>query len=164
MLRVARNSQERPERRLQIGEDRPRNGHNVATLGIAFKFFERGWCQINHAEESNSVLWIVLSWIEDVCAPGKPTYDEFMSDRPAELEPDPVIEWYNKKVDRAAIRENLKLTVEQRLDNLMRLQKLAEELRLAGREDAIKNLTTAILKEDDWPPANGRHRPPALLH
>jgi len=72
-----------------------------------------------------------------------------MSDRPIELEPDPVIEWYKKKVDRALIRENLKLTPEQRLDNLMRLQKLAEELRLAGREDEIKNLTSASLKEVD---------------
>jgi hypothetical protein len=48
-----------------------------------------------------------------------------------ELEPDPVIEFYKKKVDRAAIRENLQLTVEQRLDKLMRLQRIAEEQKSA---------------------------------
>lgn len=44
------------------------------------------------------------------------------------LPPDPVIEAYKKDVDRTLIRENLKLTPEQRLDNLMRLQEFAEEL------------------------------------
>jgi len=47
---------------------------------------------------------------------------------------DPVIEEYKKHVDRTLLRENLKLTVEQRLRNLMELQKLSEELRLAGRK------------------------------
>ena len=45
-----------------------------------------------------------------------------------ELEPDPVIEAYKKDIDRTLIRENLKLTVQQRLDNLVRLQEFAEEL------------------------------------
>ena len=49
------------------------------------------------------------------------------------LEPDPVIEAFKKHVDRTLIRENLKLTVEQRFDNLMALQEFAEELRRAGR-------------------------------
>jgi hypothetical protein len=49
------------------------------------------------------------------------------------LEPDPVIEAYKKDVDRTLIRENLRLTVEQRFENLMRLQQFAEELRRAGR-------------------------------
>ena len=44
------------------------------------------------------------------------------------LEPDPVIEAYKKDIDRTLIRENLRLTVEQRLENLMRLQECAEEL------------------------------------
>jgi hypothetical protein len=51
-----------------------------------------------------------------------------------ELESDPVIEAYKKDVDRTLIRENLKLTVEQRLDNLAALQQFAEELRRAPKE------------------------------
>jgi len=50
------------------------------------------------------------------------------------LEPDPVIEEYKKDVDRTLLRENLKLTVEERLRNLMRLQRFAEEMRRAGRQ------------------------------
>ncbi len=46
---------------------------------------------------------------------------------------DPVIEAYKKDVDRTLIRENLKLTVEQRFEQLMDLQRFAEELREAGR-------------------------------
>jgi len=49
------------------------------------------------------------------------------------LAPDPVIEAYKKDVDRTLIRENLKLTPEQRLLQLMRLQEFAEELQSAGR-------------------------------
>ena len=51
-----------------------------------------------------------------------------------EIEPDPVIEAYKKDVDRTLIRENLRLTVEQRFENLERLQKFADELRRAGKE------------------------------
>ena len=47
---------------------------------------------------------------------------------------DPVIEAYKKDVDRTLIRENLKLTVEQRFEQLMDLQRFAEELREAGRQ------------------------------
>ena len=50
------------------------------------------------------------------------------------FEPDPVIEAYKKDVDRTLIRENLRLSVEQRFKNLMQLQKFAEELQRAGRE------------------------------
>jgi hypothetical protein len=49
------------------------------------------------------------------------------------LAPDPVIEAYKKDVDRTLIRENLKLTVEQRLQKLMKLQEFFVELRAAGR-------------------------------
>ncbi|MGH9916296.1 MAG: hypothetical protein ACRD63_13540 [Pyrinomonadaceae bacterium] len=52
--------------------------------------------------------------------------------------PDPVIEAYKKDIDRTLIRENLKLTVEQRFENLMRLQQFAEELRRAGQEQRQK--------------------------
>ena len=50
------------------------------------------------------------------------------------LAPDPVIEAYKKDVDRTLLIENLKLSVEQRLVNLMELQRFAEELRRAGIE------------------------------
>lgn len=46
---------------------------------------------------------------------------------------DPVIEVYKRDVDRTLIRENLKLTVQQRFERLMDLQRFAEELGRAGR-------------------------------
>jgi hypothetical protein len=57
------------------------------------------------------------------------------------LEPPPLskeefdrfVEEMKKDVDRTLIRENLKLTVEARLVQLMRLQEFAEEMRRAGR-------------------------------
>jgi hypothetical protein len=50
---------------------------------------------------------------------------------PAEV--DSLVEELKKDVDRTLIRENLKLTVEERFVQLMRLQEFAEELRRAGR-------------------------------
>ncbi|MCA1594003.1 MAG: hypothetical protein LC754_15390 [Acidobacteria bacterium] len=47
---------------------------------------------------------------------------------------DPVIEAYKKDVDRTLLRENLRLSVEERFEKLMRLQAFAEELRRAGRQ------------------------------
>jgi hypothetical protein len=47
--------------------------------------------------------------------------------------PDPVIERYKRDIDRTLIRENLKLTPEERLTQLMRMQDFAAELRRAGR-------------------------------
>ena len=47
------------------------------------------------------------------------------------LPPDPVIEAYKKDIDRTLIRENLKLTFEERLANLEALQKFAIEIRRA---------------------------------
>ncbi len=57
-----------------------------------------------------------------------------MSKDPIEFEPDPVIEFYKKDIDRTLIRENLRLTVEQRFEQLMRLQRFAEEMRRAGKD------------------------------
>lgn len=45
-----------------------------------------------------------------------------------------VIEVYKKDVDRTLIRENLKLTVEQRLVNLQNFQQFAMEMQEAGRK------------------------------
>ena len=47
---------------------------------------------------------------------------------------DPVVEEYKKGIDVTLIRENLRLTVDQRFQQLMKLQELAEELRRAGRK------------------------------
>jgi hypothetical protein len=58
----------------------------------------------------------------------KPAYNESMFETDIELEPDPVIEAYKKDIDRTLIRENLRLTPEERLDNLIRLQRFAQEL------------------------------------
>jgi hypothetical protein len=53
----------------------------------------------------------------------------------SQLEPryrDPVIEAYKKDVDRTLLRERLRRTPEERILDLMELQKMAEELRRAG--------------------------------
>ena len=47
--------------------------------------------------------------------------------------PDPVIEAYKQDVDRTLLRENLKLTPDQRVMELMELLRTAEEFRRAGR-------------------------------
>jgi hypothetical protein len=49
-------------------------------------------------------------------------------------EPDPVIEAYKRDVDRTLIRENLKRSIEERLEALIELQRFAEELHRAGRK------------------------------
>lgn len=48
------------------------------------------------------------------------------------LSPDPVIEVYKKDVDRTLLRENLGLTVEERLERWFEHLRFAEELREAG--------------------------------
>ena len=60
-----------------------------------------------------------------------------MADEPATVRLDPVIEEYKKHVDRTLIRENLKLSVEERLLQLQKLQELAEELQRAGRQGGL---------------------------
>lgn len=53
-----------------------------------------------------------------------------MTDKPlSHLEPDRVIEVYKRHIDRTLLRENLRLTVEERFKNLQRLQVFADELR-----------------------------------
>lgn len=47
---------------------------------------------------------------------------------------DAVIEAYRKDVDRSLLRENLRLTVDQRFQQLMKLQRFAEELQRAGQK------------------------------
>ncbi|HET8547334.1 MAG TPA: hypothetical protein VFL57_04995 [Bryobacteraceae bacterium] len=55
-----------------------------------------------------------------------------------EHDPDPVVEAYKKHIDRTLIRENLKLTVEERFRKAMAHARFAEELRRAGREALSK--------------------------
>ena len=50
----------------------------------------------------------------------------------ADIASDPVIEAYKRDVDRTLLRENLKLTVEERFRKLQALQRFATELRRAG--------------------------------
>jgi len=47
---------------------------------------------------------------------------------------DPVIEAYKKDVDVTLIRENLRLTVDQRFQQLMKLQQFAADLQRASRK------------------------------
>ena len=49
------------------------------------------------------------------------------------LAPNPVIEAYKKDVDRTLLRENLKLTPDQRLDKLQAFVGFLADLREAGR-------------------------------
>jgi hypothetical protein len=49
------------------------------------------------------------------------------------LEPDPVIEAYKKDVDRTLLRENLKLTPDQRLRKLQDFMTFIDALRRAPR-------------------------------
>jgi len=56
-----------------------------------------------------------------------------MQDQPRR-DKDPVVEAYKKDIDRTLIRENLKLTVEERFRKAMALARFADELRRAGRE------------------------------
>ena len=51
-----------------------------------------------------------------------------------QFEPDPVVEAYKRHIDYTLLRENLRRSVDERVRNLMALQRLAEEARRAGRE------------------------------
>ena len=50
------------------------------------------------------------------------------------LQPDPVTEAYKRDVDRSLIRENLKLSIDERFERLMNLQRFASEIRSAGKQ------------------------------
>jgi hypothetical protein len=63
-------------------------------------------------------------------------YPERMQQKRPWPEPDPVIEAYKRDVDRTLIRENLKRTIEERLQALIELQRFAEELGRAGKRAA----------------------------
>lgn len=50
---------------------------------------------------------------------------------------DPVVEAYKKHVDRSLLRENLRLSVEERLEKFLRNMSLIRELQAAG--DRLRN-------------------------
>ncbi len=50
------------------------------------------------------------------------------------LDPNPIIEAYKPGVDRTLIRENLKLTANERLHKMLSVLRFAEELRRSGEE------------------------------
>jgi len=56
-----------------------------------------------------------------------------MADEPMSLETNMVIEAYKKDVDRTLLRENLKLTPDQRLEKLQDFVGFLADLRDAGR-------------------------------
>lgn len=67
----------------------------------------------------------------------KTSHEEFSEHKSAtRLQPDPVVEAYKRDLDRTLLRENLKLTVEQRFLKLRNLQRFAAELRKAGSASA----------------------------
>lgn len=53
------------------------------------------------------------------------------------IEPDPVIEAYKKDVDRTLLRENLKLTPQQRLEKLQAMHDLVLELKQARKTKVV---------------------------
>jgi hypothetical protein len=53
----------------------------------------------------------------------------------AQADPDPVVEAYKKDIDRTLIRENLRLTVEERFRKAMALARFAAEMRRAGKQE-----------------------------
>ena len=63
----------------------------------------------------------------------------------ADADLDPVIEAYKKDIDITLIRENLRLTVDQRFQQLMKLQQFAEDLRRAGNEARERRHTCEML-------------------
>lgn len=63
-----------------------------------------------------------------------PTVERYTPSMILHLEPDPVIEAYKRDIDLTLVRESLRLTVQQRVDRLLALQKAAEEFRKAGRK------------------------------
>jgi hypothetical protein len=56
-----------------------------------------------------------------------------MREPAGELGGDPVVEAYKPGIDMTLLRRNLTLTPEERLRQLMQLQRFADELRRAGR-------------------------------
>ena len=57
-----------------------------------------------------------------------------MADVDADQDRDPLIEALKRDLDMSLLRRNLKLTVQQRIDQLIEMQRFAAELAEAGRK------------------------------
>ena len=66
-------------------------------------------------------------------APWRRAYTPPMAAEPVSPAPDPVIAAYKKDIDRTLLRENLKLTPEERLLKLQSFVRFLSEVRAAGR-------------------------------
>jgi hypothetical protein len=77
--------------------------------------------------------WLHRQRLKEIRCRSPQTWVRYTENMSRERASDPVIEAYKKDVDRTLLRENMKLDVEQRLRQLMELQKFAEELQRAGR-------------------------------
>ena len=75
--------------------------------------------------------WLQMSGVERTPEGFVLAFARLNGDAP--FAPDPVIEAYEKDVDRGLIVENLELTVDQRLRQLVGIQRFAAEVRRAGR-------------------------------
>ena len=65
-----------------------------------------------------------------------------MNEQPSLAPPDysdPVMEAYKKDIDRTLLRENMKLTVDERFRKFESLARYARELREAGRRSRAKH-------------------------
>ena len=51
------------------------------------------------------------------------------------LAPDPVIDAYKRDVDRTLLREQLRRTIDERVQRMIAALRLADELRAAGRRE-----------------------------
>ena len=61
-------------------------------------------------------------------------YTRYMSaEHPGGLTPDPVIELYKRDVDRTLLRENLRLTPQQRVEKLLAFMRGLERLQAAAK-------------------------------
>jgi hypothetical protein len=60
-------------------------------------------------------------------------YTDIMNQADPEEYHDPVIDLYKKDIDRTLLRENLKLTVQERFEKFERFMEYVRELREAGR-------------------------------
>jgi hypothetical protein len=57
-----------------------------------------------------------------------------VADGDADLDRDPLVEALKRDLDMSLLRRNLKLTVQQRIDQLIEMQRFAAELAEAGRK------------------------------
>ena len=75
-----------------------------------------------------------LARIADAC--GLDLHVSWATVAPVPTRPDPVIEAYKRDIDRTLLRENLKLTVEERLVQLQKLAEFADTFRGSARRRA----------------------------